>query len=100
MQIQYADGISRIGGVKWTIALALFGVFFVVYFALWKGIKSSGKVRFVLGVCLSLDSWLPELDFIIIIIMSTVTAIATTVAMKRIIIIIRTAQTSYPERLY
>ncbi|XP_076452315.1 sodium-dependent serotonin transporter-like [Babylonia areolata] len=43
LQIQYADGISRIGGVKWSIALALFGVFFIVYFALWKGIKSSGK---------------------------------------------------------
>lgn len=47
LQIQYANGISRIGGVKWTIALALFGVFFLVYFALWKGIKSSGKAVWV-----------------------------------------------------
>ena len=60
LQIQYADGISRIGGVKWTIALALFGVFFVVYFALWKGIKSSGKVGYNLGrvsACLSIPSF-------------------------------------------
>lgn len=42
--IQYADGISRLGNVNWSIALALLGVFLLVYFALWKGIKSSGKV--------------------------------------------------------
>ncbi|KAK7506140.1 hypothetical protein BaRGS_00002862, partial [Batillaria attramentaria] len=47
LQIQYADGIARIGGVKWTIAMALFGVFILVYFALWKGIKSSGKAVWI-----------------------------------------------------
>ncbi|KAK7088378.1 hypothetical protein V1264_022303 [Littorina saxatilis] len=47
LQLQFADGITRIGGVKWTIALALFGVFLLVYFALWKGIKSSGKAVWI-----------------------------------------------------
>lgn len=42
--LQYADGINRVGGVNWIIALCLLGVFVLVYFAMWKGIKSSGKV--------------------------------------------------------
>lgn len=44
MGLQYADGINRVGGVNWMIALCLLGVFIIVYFAMWKGIKSSGKV--------------------------------------------------------
>lgn len=42
--LQYADGINRVGGINWLIALCLLGVFIIVYFAMWKGIKSSGKV--------------------------------------------------------
>ena len=42
--LQYADGINRVGGINWMIALCLLGVFIIVYFAMWKGIKSSGKV--------------------------------------------------------
>ncbi|KAH9487583.1 hypothetical protein Btru_072326 [Bulinus truncatus] len=47
LEMQYADGISRVGGIKITLALCLFSVFFLVYFALWKGIKSSGKAVWV-----------------------------------------------------
>lgn len=32
------------GGVNWIIVLCLFGVFVFVYFVMWKGIKSFGKV--------------------------------------------------------
>ncbi|XP_059166029.1 sodium-dependent serotonin transporter-like, partial [Physella acuta] len=47
LELQHADGISRVGGIKITLALCLFGVFFLVYFALWKGIKSSGKAVWI-----------------------------------------------------
>lgn len=41
-----ADKFNNLGKIKWELALSLFIVFIVVYFALWKGIKSSGKVRY------------------------------------------------------
>ena len=40
-----ADKFNNLGKVKWELAVSLLIVFIVVYFALWKGIKSSGKVR-------------------------------------------------------
>ncbi|VDN12878.1 unnamed protein product [Dibothriocephalus latus] len=45
LQIQYADGYNKMGTVRWEVALCLAAVFTIVYFALWKGVKSSGKVR-------------------------------------------------------
>ena len=45
-EVDKADGFENLGKIKWELALSLLVVFFVVYFALWKGIKSSGKVRF------------------------------------------------------
>ena len=44
LEDQKAFGIERIGSPKWQLVLCLISVFVVVYFALWKGIKSSGKV--------------------------------------------------------
>jgi hypothetical protein len=41
-----ADKFNNLGKVKWELAVSLLVVFIFVYFALWKGIKSSGKVRF------------------------------------------------------
>ena len=38
--------IEHLGPVKWDIALCLLAVFVIVYFAMWKGVKSSGKVQF------------------------------------------------------
>ncbi len=43
-EMHRARGLEHIGGIKWEIALSLFFVFLTVYFALWKGIKSAGKV--------------------------------------------------------
>ena len=43
---RHANTFNNIGMVKWELALSLFVVFVFVYFALWKGIKSSGKVNF------------------------------------------------------
>lgn len=39
-----ASGIDAIGAVKWSLALCLMMVFLLVYFSLWKGVKSTGKV--------------------------------------------------------
>ncbi|XP_002736305.1 sodium-dependent noradrenaline transporter-like, partial [Saccoglossus kowalevskii] len=39
-----SNGIDDIGSVKWQLALCLLAVFTILYFALWKGVKSSGKV--------------------------------------------------------
>ncbi|KAK3758157.1 hypothetical protein RRG08_060814 [Elysia crispata] len=47
LELQHSDGLANVGGVKVTLALCLFGVFFIVYFALWKGIKSSGKAVWI-----------------------------------------------------
>ena len=44
LEIYRSTGIENVGTVKWSIALCLMAVFFMVYFSLWKGIKSSGKV--------------------------------------------------------
>lgn len=35
------------GAVKPSLALCVFGVFILVYFSLWKGVKSSGKVVWI-----------------------------------------------------
>jgi hypothetical protein len=43
-EMHRAKGLEHIGGIKFEIALSLFFVFITVYFALWKGIKSAGKV--------------------------------------------------------
>jgi len=43
-EVHKAKGFDYLGKVKWELAISLLAVFFFVYFALWKGIKSSGKV--------------------------------------------------------
>ena len=35
----------RLGSIKPSLALSTLAVFVLVYFALWKGVKSTGKVR-------------------------------------------------------
>jgi uncharacterized membrane protein (DUF485 family) len=43
-EVDKADAFNDLGKVKWELAVCLIIVFIFVYFALWKGIKSSGKV--------------------------------------------------------
>ncbi len=38
-------GFEDFGGLKWELIVCLIVVFITVYFALWKGIKSAGKVN-------------------------------------------------------
>ncbi|PNF22061.1 Sodium-dependent serotonin transporter [Cryptotermes secundus] len=42
-----ADGLDRVGPVKWSLALCVLAVFLLVYFALWKGVRSAGKAVWV-----------------------------------------------------
>lgn len=40
-----SDGLDMMGPIKPSLALCVFGVFVLVYFSLWKGVKSAGKVN-------------------------------------------------------
>jgi hypothetical protein len=53
-EMHKSTGIENIGGIKWEILVCLFIVFVTVYFALWKGIKSAGKVTFAVE-CFKLE---------------------------------------------
>jgi hypothetical protein len=39
-----SDGMDDLGAIKWSLALCVFAVFVLVYFSLWKGVRSTGKV--------------------------------------------------------
>ncbi|CAI2726292.1 unnamed protein product [Schistosoma spindalis] len=47
LQIQYAEGYNNVGPIRWEICLCLVAVFTIVYFSLWKGVKSSGKAVWI-----------------------------------------------------
>lgn len=40
-----STGLDDMGPIKGSLALCVFAVFLLVYFSLWKGVKSTGKVR-------------------------------------------------------
>ena len=42
-----AGGFDDIGPIKWSLAFCLALVFILVYFSLWKGVKSSGKAVWI-----------------------------------------------------
>lgn len=42
-----SNGLEYMGPVKPALAFCVFGVFVLVYFSLWKGVKSSGKAVWV-----------------------------------------------------
>ena len=44
LEFHKSDGIGAVGGIKWELLLCLLAVLLVVYFSLWKGVKTSGKV--------------------------------------------------------
>lgn len=45
LEIQKSGGLYDVGGIRWQLLLCLFLIFTIVYFSLWKGVKTSGKVR-------------------------------------------------------
>ncbi|KAI4471178.1 sodium/chloride dependent transporter [Holotrichia oblita] len=42
-----SDGLDRMGPIKPALALCVFAVFVLVYFSLWKGVKSTGKAVWI-----------------------------------------------------
>ena len=44
LEMQNSQGITELGAIKPSLALSTLAVFVLVYFALWKGVKSTGKV--------------------------------------------------------
>ena len=42
--LHISDGIGQIGGINWTIFAALVVVWIAIYFSVYKGVKSAGKV--------------------------------------------------------
>ncbi|KAL2298419.1 hypothetical protein Nmel_015414 [Mimus melanotis] len=47
LEIQKSGGLEDTGGIRWQLLLCLFLIFTIVYFSLWKGVKTSGKVVWV-----------------------------------------------------
>ncbi|MCK4980656.1 MAG: sodium-dependent transporter [Candidatus Delongbacteria bacterium] len=42
--LKISSGVGDIGGVNWVLFIALFFVWVMIYFTIWKGVKSVGKV--------------------------------------------------------
>uniref|UniRef100_A0AAR2K8R5 Transporter n=1 Tax=Pygocentrus nattereri TaxID=42514 RepID=A0AAR2K8R5_PYGNA len=47
LQVHLSPGLHQLGAVSWQLALCLLFIFTVVYFSIWKGVKTSGKVVWV-----------------------------------------------------
>ena len=44
LQLHLSKGIENLGGIRWQLVLCTLLTFICLYFSLWKGVKSSGKV--------------------------------------------------------
>uniref|UniRef100_A0A4W5P6I8 Solute carrier family 6 member 4a n=1 Tax=Hucho hucho TaxID=62062 RepID=A0A4W5P6I8_9TELE len=47
LQVHMSPGLHQLGSVSWQLALCLLFIFTIVYFSIWKGVKTSGKVVWV-----------------------------------------------------
>ncbi|XP_066211255.1 sodium-dependent serotonin transporter-like isoform X2 [Saccopteryx leptura] len=47
LQIHRSEGLQDLGGISWQLTLCIMLVFTVIYFSIWKGVKTSGKVVWV-----------------------------------------------------
>ena len=45
--LQITSGINEPGNIRWQLVLCLLFCWVIVYFCMWKGVKSSGKVNTV-----------------------------------------------------
>lgn len=50
--LKISDGIEHMGGVRWELAMCLALAWFICYFCIWKGPKSTGKVHLIYCVLL------------------------------------------------
>lgn len=44
LQVHRSPGLHQLGSVSWQLALCLLFIFTIVFFSIWKGVKTSGKV--------------------------------------------------------
>lgn len=44
LKVHLSSGLHQLGFVSWQLALCLLFIFTIVYFSIWKGVKTSGKV--------------------------------------------------------
>ncbi|KAG9509797.1 Sodium-dependent serotonin transporter, partial [Fragariocoptes setiger] len=47
LKLHLSNGIDDIGSIRWPLAMYLAIVFIFVYFAIWKGVKSTGKAVWI-----------------------------------------------------
>ncbi|KAM4843636.1 sodium-dependent serotonin transporter isoform 1-T3 [Thomomys bottae] len=47
LQIHRSKGLQDLGGISWQLALCIMLIFTIIYFSIWKGVKTSGKVVWV-----------------------------------------------------
>uniref|UniRef100_A0A3P8ZJ75 Transporter n=1 Tax=Esox lucius TaxID=8010 RepID=A0A3P8ZJ75_ESOLU len=47
LHLHESNGIHDLGVPRWELVLCLVAVVFILYFSLWKGVKSSGKVVYI-----------------------------------------------------
>lgn len=45
LQVHRSKGLQDLGGISWQLALCIMLIFTIIYFSIWKGVKTSGKVR-------------------------------------------------------
>uniref|UniRef100_A0A3P8Q4D9 Transporter n=1 Tax=Astatotilapia calliptera TaxID=8154 RepID=A0A3P8Q4D9_ASTCA len=55
LNLHESSGIEDLGWPRWQLVLCLVVVVFILYFSLWKGVKSSGKYDFLFVFCITLD---------------------------------------------
>ena len=46
-KLQNATDFENLGSVLWPNVLCLFITYLICYFSMWKGVQTSGKVKFV-----------------------------------------------------
>ncbi|WAR13442.1 SC6A2-like protein [Mya arenaria] len=47
LHLHLSSGLEALGGVRWELVLCTLLTFICLYFSLWKGVKSSGKVVYI-----------------------------------------------------
>ncbi|XP_072921939.1 solute carrier family 6 member 4b [Hemitrygon akajei] len=50
LEIHKSQGLRYVGVIRWQLLLCLFVIFTIVYFSLWKGVKTSGKIVWVTAI--------------------------------------------------
>ncbi|XP_036994737.2 sodium-dependent serotonin transporter-like [Artibeus jamaicensis] len=51
LQIHQSKGLQDLGGISWQLVLCIMLIFIIIYFSIWKGVKTSGKVVWVTATC-------------------------------------------------